>query len=138
MEALMNTAASFGPEGVSRRIAFWTALLTIHAVFLAAAFAVVFATHLPAGSAIAGVGFLSLFGILVSLLLLAEAVTVDDEKIRAPKTAAFKWYAKHRPVVWLCLAGLKNQVQHVVSNCAFLRRAPLQAFSNREFCAAAR
>jgi|SRR5690348_1589533 len=115
----MSTAVPFGPEGVSRRIALWTALLTVHTVFLAAAFAVVFATHIPAGSAIGSVGFLSLFGILVSLLLLAEAVTLDDEKIRSPTQTSYKWYARHRPTVWLLLS-LASVVAFVVCAAIFL------------------
>jgi RHS repeat-associated protein len=35
-------------------------------------------------------------------------------------------------------AGLKNQVQHVVSNCAFPRPALPRAFSSQAFCAVAR
>ena len=100
----MEMGVELSKEGVSRRIALWTALLTVHTVFLAAVFAVVLATHTTANWLITLVGFFALLGILISLLLLAEAVTLNDERAKPPTHAATKWYAAHRPVVWLGLS----------------------------------
>ena len=114
----MSVGVVLSKEGVSRRIALWSALLTVHTVFLAAAFAVVLATHTPADWLITLVGFFALLGILISLLLLAEAVTLDDERSTQAKPLTYAphttWY-KH---TWVAssFASPSHAISAVVSS----------------------
>lgn len=82
------------------RTALWSAFLAVHSIFLAAAFAVVFASKLPASLITTIIACLSLLGIILMLFLMASALARADEVQSPPKYRLTKCWAKNRPSIW--------------------------------------
>lgn len=101
----------------ARRTALWSALLTVHTIFLAAAFAVVFASKLPADSITTTIASLSLLGIVLMLFLMASALARADEVQHPPQNRLTKCWAKNRPKTWYAAEGLSVLAFFVCAAC---------------------
>ncbi len=82
------------------RTTLWWALLTVHSLFLAGAFAVVFASKLPASLITTIIACSALIGIILMLFLMASAFARAEETQHTHQYKLTKSWAKNRPKIW--------------------------------------
>lgn len=86
---------------VSFRISLWAALLTVHSVFLAVAYAIILSAKPVTSSTVQVVAWAALFGALLALTCIASIVTEAIEITDSPRDRLSRWLEGLRITKWL-------------------------------------